>query len=92
MQTFRVPGGTVADRVRLEARFPPDTPAPARPPGSSAAFSDSSSPHHLASSFLPAPRPAQVQSNHGNPLWTCLYRFRVHGKPVEAAASLHTVA
>ena len=25
----------------------------------------------------------EVDSNHGHPEWTCLYRLRVHGKPLE---------
>lgn len=26
----------------------------------------------------------RIESNHGHPLYTCLYRFRVHGKPPAA--------
>ena len=36
---------------------------------------------------VPPPPPPllspQVVSNHGHPQWTCVYRLRVHGRPVD---------
>ena len=29
----------------------------------------------------------RLKSNHGNPNFTCLYRFRVHGSPAAAPAT-----